>query len=212
MAPLINTAFGEARQLGHHWVGVEHLLLALTKEPTGTPARDALASGGVNESELRAHLAEGRSWPRPPDPAGGIWPSPLCYAVEGCARGFAAAEGSHAPRPEHFLLALAWEPHGRHSQLFSERAVTSAMLQAALAKAGVTVPELEPPPFDRSCDFGDSVDVSATEMRTLLDIVSPLLWPPEITVAVGREGDRASVRAAKSIDVAAQLEQLRSND
>ena len=47
-------------------------------------------------------------------------------------------------------------------------------------------------------------------MRALLEMVSPLLWPPEITVAVSRAGGRASVRAARSIDLAAQLEQLRS--
>jgi len=209
---LISAAFGEARKLGHHWVGVEHLLLALTREPTGTAARDALSRCGVTESNVRENLSESTGFPRPPDPGGGIWPSPLCYSIEGCARGFALVEGVRDPRPEHFVLALAWEPHGKHARLFHELWVSSAMLQAALANAGVVVPELEPPPFDMSCDFGVSVEVSESEMRTLLDMVAPLLWPPEITVAVGGDGDRRSVRAAKSIDLAAQLAQLRSNE
>ena len=54
------------------------------------------------------------------------------------ATGFAAAEGAPVARPEHFLLALAWEPHGRHSQLLGDLAVTSARLQAALPLDGMS--------------------------------------------------------------------------
>src|SRR4051794_16781695 len=153
----IEEAFGEARRLGHHWVGVEHLLLALTAGPPGRPCRHALDACEVREAALREKLAASRSWPRPPDPAGGIWPSPLLQTVAGRATGFAAAEGAPASRPEHLLLALAWEPHGRHSRLVGDLAVTSARLQAALADAGVAFPALEPPPFVRASAFGEPV-------------------------------------------------------
>lgn len=46
-----------ARELGHEWVGCEHLLLGLASQ-TGTPAADALASLGLGPDRLRAMVVE----------------------------------------------------------------------------------------------------------------------------------------------------------
>jgi hypothetical protein len=210
MEPLTDKAVSEARRLGFHWVGLEHLLLALATEPPGTPARDALGSCDVNEGDVATVLAEIKSAPRLPPSGGGILLSPTLLGIEGFAKGFAIAHGRRHPRPEDFLLALSWEPCGGHTRALLALSITSAMLQRALADAGVVVPALEPPPFQEECDYGDAVDVSADELPVLLNMLEPLLWPPEITVKVKRNGDRASVLAAKRIDLAGELKYMRS--
>jgi hypothetical protein len=203
MEALTLTAFGEARRLGHHWVGVEHLLLALTKEPPGSWVREALDACDVNEADVAAVLAESEIPARPADQPDGISFTPRYYGVQGRAEGLALADGTSEPRPEHVLLAIVWSGGGHLTRI----GVTAGALQDALGRLGMTVPAFEPP---APTEFGEEFDVSETELPVLLTRLEPLLSPPEITVAVRREGDRAWVSASRGIDVGAQIDQMRA--
>jgi len=62
---VIEHAINEARNLGHNYVGSEHLLLGLLREPD-TPAAEALRSFGVTLEAARAQickLLDGSAWP-----------------------------------------------------------------------------------------------------------------------------------------------------
>lgn len=54
---VIDHAINEARNLGHNYVGSEHLLLGLLWEPDG-PAAEALRSFGVTLEAARAHICK----------------------------------------------------------------------------------------------------------------------------------------------------------
>ena len=56
----------EARRLGHHYLGSEHVLLALTREPDGT-ASVALEQLGVSRGTIEEEI---RRTPATPSPAG----------------------------------------------------------------------------------------------------------------------------------------------
>jgi ATP-dependent Clp protease ATP-binding subunit ClpA len=60
-------AQGEARTLGHDFIGTEHLLIGLLADPDG-PVAEALRIDGADADYVRAELTR-RVGPRPPDPA-----------------------------------------------------------------------------------------------------------------------------------------------
>src|SRR5574340_542960 len=53
---VIELAVDEARRMGHHYIGTEHLLLGLVREGDGI-AVNVLKSLNVNPDKVRAHLA-----------------------------------------------------------------------------------------------------------------------------------------------------------
>jgi hypothetical protein len=65
----------------------------------------------------------------------------------GRAEGFALAAGSEHLVPEYLLLALIWDDHQPSvlTSLLRERGHAPDVLQAALGRLGVQVPELTPP-------------------------------------------------------------------
>jgi ATP-dependent Clp protease ATP-binding subunit ClpC len=54
---VIELAFEEARNLGHNYIGTEHLLLGLVKEGEGVAAR-VLSNLGVDPSKIRAEITK----------------------------------------------------------------------------------------------------------------------------------------------------------
>jgi ATP-dependent Clp protease ATP-binding subunit ClpA len=199
---LLANASDVARPRGHDWVGVEHLLLALAEAAPGTAARDALGACGVDEASVSA--AVDRIAHRRPDRPRCVTVTPRLQRVEGIAQGFALASGSEEPLPEHLLLAIVWS----RSQLLERVGTTPAAVQTALARAGVAVPTQQAPP--PAAEFGEAFKVTREELRIVLDRIEPLLSPPEITVGVRWDGDDAWVRAAHTIDLGSEIEQLRS--
>lgn len=96
------TATREAIALGHHWVGEEHLLLAVAEE-VGRD-RDVLAVTLANHLE--------RFGPPIPKVHDGCVSAPSYHLTCGRAEGLALAEGVATPEPRHVLQALLADPTG----------------------------------------------------------------------------------------------------
>jgi ATP-dependent Clp protease ATP-binding subunit ClpA len=142
-------SFDEAERLRHTWVGAEHVLIAVAKDPRALVARDALRACGVDAGAVADYVASMEYIPPEPalEPGQKPSPNPHWYTLCGRAEGFALAAGSEHLLPEHLLLALIWDDHQPSvlTSLLRERGRTPDELQAALVRQGVQVPELTPP-------------------------------------------------------------------
>ena len=92
----------EAEGLGHHWLGEEHLLLAVAEE-AGCD-RDDLVIALVDHLE--------RYGPPVPKHGEGCMSAPSYHTIRGRAEGLALSEGMAAPEARHVLQALLWDPRG----------------------------------------------------------------------------------------------------
>ena len=92
----------EATALGHHWLGEEHLLLAVAEET------------GRDRVELAAALADHLERHGPPVPKvhQGCMSAPSYHLTCGRAEGLALSEGMSAPEARLVLQALLWDPGG----------------------------------------------------------------------------------------------------
>lgn len=204
---VVRNAFDEARARGHTYVGSDHLLAALTKEPPGSPAREALEACGVDEALVANYLAEESVIASEP---ASISPNPRFYGIVGRAEGFAMASGSAQPRPEHFLLALIREPTGLHIEPLRAAGTTPSALQAALRTCRVAVPELEPPPFDDT-RWGDRVLIQRREYDEGLPSRLSQLLPSGIRFGCNCNDEEAWVIAEEGFDLLPYLEQARAD-
>jgi Clp amino terminal domain, pathogenicity island component len=96
-------AANEARALGHHYVGPEHLLLGLLAQPEELAAR-ALEALGVTPEAVRARVVE-RLRPAAPRPGGSLGVAPQTKRLLELARTLAKRLGHRCARTEHVLLA-----------------------------------------------------------------------------------------------------------
>ncbi len=96
-------AASEARELGHHYVGPEHLVLGLVLQPEELSGR-ALAELGVTAASLRVRIGE-RLGTGPPRPDGSLGIAPQTKRVLELARAFAKRLRHRCARPEDVLLA-----------------------------------------------------------------------------------------------------------
>lgn len=158
-------AWSEARRLGHHWVGEEHLLLALSRGegPAGEVLRDAGATPERLETTILAGL-EGADPPVERRSTEMLSPTPAAYRLAGRAEGLALARGT-AATPDDLLVALVWHA-GFGSSLLHALGVDRSALAAALARAGVAVSPGEPEPLDLRP--GKRVDVPYERLREIL--------------------------------------------
>jgi hypothetical protein len=94
----------EARELGHHYVRPEHLVLGLFAQPEELAAQ-ALAELGVSEPAIRRRIADelGASAPRP---GGSLGVAPQTKRTLELARAYAKRLGHRCARTEHVLLAI----------------------------------------------------------------------------------------------------------
>jgi ATP-dependent Clp protease ATP-binding subunit ClpA len=205
MEPLVMASFDEARAHSHTWVGAEHLLVALTKEPPGSPAREALMACGVSEGSVAMLLSK---LPAEPDNRKGVSPNPRFYGIEGRAEGLAIRAGKARPTGEEFLLALIWESQGPHTRLLNDIGATSGALQAALAAQGVTVPDAEPPPFDNT-KWGERVSILRREYDEGLPSQIARLLPKGTRFGCNVRGDDAWVVAEEGVELTSYIEQAR---
>jgi hypothetical protein len=147
-------ALEEAGALGHSWVGSEHLLLALVAPGGDSIAARALRDSGVEYEALHAELSKVRESVR----TKAEWRTfpPSFYVLGGRADGLARGLGAKRIGPEHLLLAILWEPHGRCAGLLETLGTSGAKVQRKLAKLGAMVPTGRPPGVDDT-RWGDFV-------------------------------------------------------
>jgi Clp amino terminal domain, pathogenicity island component len=97
------TAAAEARALGHHYIGPEHLLLGLLAQPEEMAAR-ALQALGVTAEAVRARVVE-RLPPATPRQGGSLGVAPQTKRLLELARTLSKRLGHRCARTEHVLLA-----------------------------------------------------------------------------------------------------------
>jgi ATP-dependent Clp protease ATP-binding subunit ClpA len=120
----VDLAASEARALGHHSIGGEHLLLALFG--VGGGAALVLEAFRLEEGELRSQLTRG-DWTAGPAP----WLSGDAAAALARALVAAAARGRSSADSEHLLLGL--REGGRAAALLDLHGVEQEALAAAVA-------------------------------------------------------------------------------
>jgi hypothetical protein len=102
-AGALSAAEREARELGHHYIRPEHLILGLLSLPEEMAAR-ALAQQGVSLEEARAHVAR-RLGTAEPRPSGCLGVAPQTKRMLELARATGKSLCHQWPRTEHVLLA-----------------------------------------------------------------------------------------------------------
>ena len=100
---ILDAAAGHARDLGHHYVRPEHLMLALVERPDEL-AGQVLAELGVTPGAVR-DAVERRLGSGSSRPAGSLGVAPQTKRLLELARSIAVSLGHRCPRTEHILLA-----------------------------------------------------------------------------------------------------------
>ncbi len=112
-----------ALDLGHNYIGTEHILLGLIREGTGVAAQ-VLGQLGADSDRVRAQVSQLLSgYPE------GVRPEPITsvpYEAANLARG-------KPLEPEHYLLAIFAIPDSRAAQALAAMGVTRDGVEAALA-------------------------------------------------------------------------------
>lgn len=167
---ILQAAAGEARRLGHDWVGPEHALLAVLRENPGEGARVALEEAGMDAQLVEAHvLAMAESKAGEGATGSSLRPNPSWYRVSGRAEGFAACLGTGHTRPVDLVLALLWDD-GKWQ--WAERAgVHREAVIAALARLGARLPSVPPPALDRR-EFSQKVEFPRRHLEAVLTVLA----------------------------------------
>ncbi|HSC04137.1 MAG TPA: Clp protease N-terminal domain-containing protein, partial [Solirubrobacteraceae bacterium] len=141
-AEALIAAEAHARELGHHYVRPEHLILALAEQPDEL-AGQVLVDLGVTPDAARTvierRLGAGRS-----RPTGSLGVAPQTKRLLELARSLASSLGHRCPRTEHVLLA-ATSPklHSPAASLLAECGVDPAQIRDHVARALLSeAPEL----------------------------------------------------------------------
>ena len=102
-ADVLSTAADQARELGHHYIRPEHLILGLLAQPDELAAQ-VLAELGVTSEAAREHVVE-RLGTGATRPRGSLGASPQTKRLLELARAIAKSLGHRCPKTEHILLA-----------------------------------------------------------------------------------------------------------
>jgi GntR family transcriptional regulator len=129
----------EAQKLGHGWVGMEHMLLALLGEHT--EAAQVLLALGASLGSLREYIVRHASAGHPGiRSAPGQRPmTPRTAEVTRLAIAQARGLGSRRAGTEHLLLALLLEEKGPAAQALRAAGITVERLIGALRTGGAPV-------------------------------------------------------------------------
>ena len=111
---IIVLAQAHARDLGHNYIGTEHMLLAMLQEAEGVAGR-SLAAMGITTETAMAKIERGNT----PDQTGHIPFTPRTKKVLELALREALQLGHSYIGTEHLLLALAREGEGMAAQIMS---------------------------------------------------------------------------------------------
>jgi Clp amino terminal domain, pathogenicity island component len=151
MSPLdlVSRAAQQARDLGHPWIGSEHLLLALldTDSASGQALRacglsyEAACEAVSGLSDSYVQRTPRRDDPYPSTPPRNWLVAPDIQRVDARAEGLAAGMGSPEATDEHELLALVWDPASTVALHLMERlGATRERVLQELGRLGVEVP------------------------------------------------------------------------
>jgi ATP-dependent Clp protease ATP-binding subunit ClpA len=210
---LLQAAHGEARRLGHNWVGPEHALLAVLRDNPEEGARLALEEAGMDAEMVERHLDEMATKRGDGAGAGGaeldqgaIAPNPSWYRVSGRAEGFAACLGTGQPRPVDLVLALLWDE--RHWLWADQAGVQRESVISSLARLGARLPSVAPPPLDRR-EFTQKVEFPREHLDAVLAVLAER-HPPGAGPSYGYNHDGDSVAwvvAEDGIDLQAVVDE-----
>jgi hypothetical protein len=152
MSPLdlVARAAQEARDLGHPWIGSEHLLLALlaTDSASGQALRACGLSyeaaceavSGLSDSSYVQRTPRDDPYPSTPT-RNWLVHAPDIQRIDARAQGLAAGLGSAEATDEHELLALVWDPSSPVAlQLMERLGATRERVLEELGHLGVEVP------------------------------------------------------------------------
>jgi len=124
----------EARQLGHDFVGTEHLLLGLLHAESGL-VREVMAGAGVRTEIVRTEVAK-IATPQPPKPERANLPfTPRALQSLSLAAAEAASLHHHHVSPAHLLLGLLREGHGVAGLVLRQLGFDARQMQARLRNA-----------------------------------------------------------------------------
>jgi ATP-dependent Clp protease ATP-binding subunit ClpC len=127
----LRLAHEEARSLRHSYIGTEHILLGLLREPQGIAGR-ALASLGVTHERVRVAVV--RMMGTGVEDVGGELPftGPASEAIDRSSRE-ASVLGSERVGTEHILLALMRDPGGAAARILLALDADPAAVRSALS-------------------------------------------------------------------------------
>ncbi|MBF6332519.1 hypothetical protein IU452_28875 [Nocardia transvalensis] len=133
----------DARQLGHNYIGTEHILLGLANEGEGVAAQ-VLRSFGVDLDELRDGVVEiighGKS-----EPTGHIPFTPRAKKVLDLSLREALQLGHRYIGTEHILLGVVRESDGVGAQVLERRGIELNDLRNRIIEQLTTVPPAPEP-------------------------------------------------------------------
>jgi hypothetical protein len=113
----------EAVEMGHNYVGTEHLLLGVLADPAALSVR-VLTELGIPADELRRTVMEAAGPRSPREPSGGGAPfTPQSRRVLDLTRGESLRLGHNYVGTEHLLIALAAEKDGAGGRVLREHGV-----------------------------------------------------------------------------------------
>jgi len=113
----------EAVEMGHSYVGTEHLLLGVLADPAALSVR-VLTELGIPADELRRTVMEAAGPRSPREPSGGDAPfTPRSRRVLDLTRGESLRLGHNYVGTEHLLIALAAEKDGAGGRVLREHGV-----------------------------------------------------------------------------------------
>ena len=143
----LRLAFEAAAELGHSYVGCEHILLGLAREKNGTAAK-CLKADGFDEGRIRSMLAEslgrGNAGCKP---AQGFTPRARSVIEAAAGEAEACAQGQMDTR--HLLRALLREEDSTAVKLLASGGLDPAKLQRELAESAAPAARSAWPPAAR---------------------------------------------------------------
>ena len=114
----------EAVEMGHNYVGTEHLLLGVLADPAALSVR-VLVDLGVQADELRRAVMDAAAPRSPRAASGGNVPfTPRARRVLDLTRGESLRLGHNYVGTEHLLIALAAEKDGAAGRVLRDHGVT----------------------------------------------------------------------------------------
>ncbi|MGH2886022.1 MAG: Clp protease N-terminal domain-containing protein, partial [Solirubrobacteraceae bacterium] len=118
----------EARELGHDYIGTEHLLIALLREEAGVP-RALLATISLTADEARAAVIAVAGRGDGPSPRQVPF-TPRASRVMQLSVGEALSMGRSAVETEHLLLALIVDGEGTGARILREAGADARAIRA----------------------------------------------------------------------------------
>ncbi len=153
----VRLAQDEARDLGHDYIGTEHLLLGLLREEGGVAA-NALEQLNLDQARLRARIDEivGRGTGTPP---GYVRFTPRAKKILELALREALSLRHDYIGTEHILLAILRDGEGVAAESLHEQGIDEQKVR------GVVIAMLARPPFESEAPASEAPDYMAVTLE-----------------------------------------------